>query len=83
MPLARMGFRVLREPERAAAWQVRTAPGEHGLQRRGQRDVIDRGDRAQAGEDRCRVVRVEEAVPEDDDGSPAVLEKRDGQLCGL
>jgi len=83
MPLARMGFRVLRKPGRAAAGQVGTAPGEHGLQSRRQGDVIDLGDRAQQGEDRRRVVRVEQAVPEDDDGPPAVLEQRDGQLRGL
>ena len=36
--------------------------------------------RTAAGEDRRSVVGIEEAVAEDDDGLPAVLEERDG-LC--
>ena len=64
-----------------AAWRGGAA-GEHGWEDWGQRDVMDLGDRAQAGEDGRRVRRVEQAVSADDDGVPAVLEQRDGQLCG-
>jgi hypothetical protein len=59
------------------------AAGEHGWEGGGQRDVVDLGNRAQTGEDRRGVGGVEEAVSADDDGVPAVVEQRDGQLCGL
>ena len=70
------------EPGRVEAGRGGAA-GEHGGQGGGQRGVVDLRDRAQAGEDRCRVGGVEQAVPADDDGLPAVLEQRDGQLGGL
>ena len=75
-------FHVGCEPGRVAVWRAGAA-GEHGREGGGQRDVIDLCDRAEAGEDRRCVIGVEQAVPADDDGLPAVLEQRDGQLGGL